>query len=135
MKEYTTLEIIEEIMKDNKLEFEAIKTKFDFNKVYMDEYNRIVWKHNKQVLPMSVNIFNKKWIKVQQPVSFMDAVKAYHEGKKIKCVLDDFELIFNFDRNTTKRYGRSILGTLTTTYDYSSITTREILEGAWYIEE
>ena len=75
MKEYTTLEMIEEIMKDNKLEFEAIKTKFDFNKVCM-EYNRIVWKHNKQVLPMSVNIFNKKWTKVQQPVSFMDAVNG-----------------------------------------------------------
>ena len=134
MKEYTTLEIIEEIMQDHKLEFEANST-FIPNKICMGLFNRIVWKHNNQVLPMSVNVFNTKWTKVQQPVSFMDAVKAYHEGKKIKCVLDDFELIFNFDRNTTKRYGRSILGTLTTTYDYSSITTREILEGAWYIEE
>lgn len=69
------------------------------------------------------------WTLVQEPVSFMDAVKAFDEGKTIKCKYSNEEFI----------YSESISGLLETQSDilneFLAVGSKEILYGKWFIEE
>jgi hypothetical protein len=71
-----------------------------------------------------------------KPVSFMEAVKAYSEGKTIKCKLSraitgDEEIVYNPSHHKSGLgYGYWIEDSLT-----RNISTEAILHGTWYIEE
>ena len=71
-----------------------------------------------------------EWEVAQEPVPFMDAVKAFHERKAIRCVLpgDSIELVY-------KEYSGLGYGGWFNTDSDVSVSTRHILEGKWYIEE
>jgi hypothetical protein len=70
-------------------------------------------------------------MEIAQPVPFMEAVKAYKDGKTISCKIQDAQLTYarNQDRERC-HYGYKLINTL----DYA-VNTDEILEGIWTIEE
>lgn len=59
---------------------------------------------------------------IQQPVSFVEAIKAYSTGKNIRCEYEGNSCFYNTGITLVDSKGRPIL-------------TREILGGKWYIEE
>ena len=67
---------------------------------------------------------NSEWELVQQPIPFMEAVKAYSEGKTIRCESDcgswQYKKEFSDEIKDTK---------------HTAISTHEILEGTWYVED
>ena len=71
-----------------------------------------------------------KWELIQQPVDFLTAVKAYSEGKTIRCELsDNSNLLYAMIKG---------FGTFHPMVDKdrkSAITQTEILEGTWYVED
>lgn len=61
---------------------------------------------------------------IQQPVSFMEAIKAYAEGKVIICTLNSRANIYK----PKGKHGYLI------DHCGGGLTAAEILEGTWYIE-
>jgi len=74
----------------------------------------------------TLEMIGYKWTKVQQSVPFMGAAEAFHTGKIIKVVYQNGK--------ATNTYDPHKHGTLTDNHG-GGITTDEILEGIWYIEE
>lgn len=71
---------------------------------------------------------NREWELVQEPVSFMEAVKAYAEGKTIRCErkLD----ITIYDPNNRIHNPQWLVDN-----NRNPICSHEILNGQWFIEE
>ena len=69
---------------------------------------------------------NAKFIPVEKPVSFMEAVKAFDKGKRIKSVLPN---------GVTQHYGIVYYGQLLDDEDELGVSPNEILNGKWYIED
>nr|UWG92231.1 MAG: hypothetical protein [Bacteriophage sp.] len=80
------------------------------------------WKENKQDLVLMKDFATAKFIPiVEKEVSFMEAVKAFSEGKKIKSVFEGAECVYNGNSSCLED-------------DYGiAISDYEILEGKWYI--
>jgi hypothetical protein len=123
MKTYKTWEVLKAVTENNKLTFaredgQTVKVE------KLDDGIYFVWEPGRKYLsPTDI------WTLVQEPVPFMEAVKAYAEGKTIRCEIDD---------NIAKYYPTSKLGSLgyflKTRLGYA-VTTGEILNGKWYIED
>lgn len=75
----------------------------------------------------NLHINNQEWELVKEPVDFIEAIKAYDEGKTIICKLDFGDIAYEPKRQT--EYGR-VLESWS-----EAIGTKEILEGKWYIQE
>ena len=91
--------------------------------LYMDhDYKFLKW-DNGQWLKLTSKNLNAKFIPIQKPVSFMEAIKARYEGKTIKVVLCNNERIYKDNSAGLKDQNGGYL------------TPLEILEGKWYIEE
>lgn len=69
------------------------------------------------------DIINAKFIPIPKPVSFMEAIKAYRENKKIYCELGPNKYTYEFNHNGI----RDEIG--------GSLTSDEIINGKWYIED
>lgn len=80
------------------------------------------WKENKQDLVLMKDFATAKFIPiVGKEVNFMEAVKAFSEGKKIKSVFEGAECVYNGNSSCLED-------------DYGiAISDYEILEGKWYI--
>jgi hypothetical protein len=74
--------------------------------------------------PASSELVNTEWELIQQPVEFMEAVKAYSEGKTIRCEIGEETRIYDYKVG----YG------MTNIRNYA-ITVGEILNGKWFISE
>jgi len=137
MKKYSTSEAIAMLEKNPKLVFEGevrvcgdIKTG---KKVRM-------WVnscHEIQIDGFSVGAryglnTNDEWELIQQPVSFMEAAKAYSEGKTIRCEIDGRTYIYepNSDTEAADNMGYCFQEKGDSE---SWVTTCEILNGKWYI--
>jgi hypothetical protein len=68
-----------------------------------------------------------EWELVQQPVSFMEAVKAYSEGKTIRCEINAEKYIY-------KPLGEDCYNAVKDDENIA-VSAKEILEGRWYVEE
>ena len=76
----------------------------------------------KEIIPTETWI-NAKFIPIAKPVSFMEAIKAYRENKKISCELGPNKYTYEFSHNGIRdEIGRSL-------------TSDKIINGKWYIEE
>jgi hypothetical protein len=78
-----------------------------------------------------------KWELIQQPVDFLTAVKAYSEGKTIRCEIGNNEPSF-YSREVAISVltGKKIYGSTCLIDNHGgTITTEEILEGTWYVED
>jgi hypothetical protein len=72
-----------------------------------------------------------EWELIQQPVDFLTAVKAYSEGKTIRCELKGEITVYRPSFKSLKqRLMFELKGGHTRTVDAD-----EILNGTWYIEE
>jgi hypothetical protein len=74
-----------------------------------------------------------EWILVQQPVSFIEAVEAYSKGKTIYCEFNSRKYIYEPD--VIKKCIVAEEGYVVEDDTESSISTGEILQGKWFIEE
>jgi hypothetical protein len=72
-------------------------------------------------------LLEAEWELVREPVDFMKAAKAYAEGKTIKCVLNEDDPVIYKPRGDN-------FGTMRDKYD-SGLSSHEILNGKWYIED
>ena len=75
--------------------------------------------------PLKLALVNTEWELIQQPIPFMEAVKAYSEGKTIRCEgLSGFTYIYK------RCCGDDFRDT-----NGSAPCVGEILEGTWYVED
>ena len=87
---------------------------------------KLIWEDGKDVKAYGYTM-NAKFIPVQKPVSFMEAVKS---GKTIRC---DYKEFNGEETTNIYKYG-GIDKPIEDTCNFG-ISTREILNGKWYIEE
>jgi hypothetical protein len=66
-----------------------------------------------------------EWELIQQPVTFMEAVKAYSEGKTIRCKLHGGHI--TYEPKTPRYELMDISG--------HAITIEEVMSNQWYVEE
>lgn len=72
-------------------------------------------------------ISNATFIPTQQPVSFMEAIKASQEGKTIRVYIQDVKYTYYPKDNKFLE--------LSAKETRGGLSTAEILDGKWYIEE
>lgn len=85
------------------------------------------WESGKKLNITSDNIFGT-FIPIQQPVSFMEAIKAYSKGKTIEVNTKSYSTLY-------KPAERNSMGDELLDEDGEVINLKEILEGKWYIQE
>ena len=129
MKKYKTWEVIKMLTENPKLKFEA---RNDIGTILKNENRGVRFYENGENVQRYGVMIYEEWTLVQESVSFMEAIKAYHEGKPVRCELEG-------EINFKDRFKRSV-GENSGGYDVENIFgvaigTREILEGKWFIEE
>jgi hypothetical protein len=127
MKKYTTWEAIKMLSENSKLEFNL----YTNGEEHTDKSLRTI---GSTVTVKAMGTYNDhlrietEWVLVQQPVSFMEAVKAYHEGKTIYSISID-----NSVRNTYSK--QSAVSNYLIDACGNTITSHEILSYKWFIED
>lgn len=124
MKEYTTWEMIKEITENPNKKFGPIHLK-DKDDVAEMHDGCLIWGWSMEPVELSYTVLNYTWTEIKEPVSFMDAVKAFDEERK------DIYCIHN---NTKAFYKRKPYKGLKDQCG-NPVASYEILEGEWYIEE
>lgn len=123
MKKYKTSEVIAMLEQNPKLKFKCITDGIGEYCTIEVNHGRICWGGDNR-LPMYIVVDKPlEWELVQQPVSFMEAVKAYSEGKTIRCEKNGHVLEYK------PFYGMLKLKT------GQAVTATQILEGRWYVED
>mgnify|MGYP006910608483 CR=1 FL=1 len=134
---YKTSEAIAMLEKNPKLQFKSIPELYMTPAVLKsDDYKGI------QVTTLDGKCdvcyrVNDTWELIQQPIPFMEAVKAYSEGKTIRCEIGNNEPSF-YSREVAISVltGKKIYGSTCLIDNHGgTITTEEILEGTWYVED
>lgn len=137
MKTYKTWEALKMLEENRKAKFELVvkDSSVDLENTILTlgakEYINFIENGTGKRIGGNVSI-DDEWTLIQEPVPFMEAIKAYDKGKTIKCVFGSY-------------HGLSIYKPQFAFGDYKfsdlrdenegPITQTEILEGKWYIEE
>lgn len=125
MKTYQTWEAIKMLTENPQLKFEC-KGEFALKQLFVrQEYIQLKSElFDVSVVECAGNLkVNEEWILVQQPVSFMEAIRTFREGKIIHCKLDKYTYTFHTGFMELKDV------------DGNAITPREIVDGKWFIGE
>lgn len=133
MKKYKTWEVIKALAENPKLRFKCNRYTIGAN-----SYGSIVHEKNGECsdmgefLSLSAGVTSQTgWELIQESVDFLTAVKAYSEGKTIRCEANGSEYIFNGKCHRSKigqgAWFRSERDTI--------LSTEMILNGTWYVEE
>jgi hypothetical protein len=120
MKKYKTWEMVKMLTENPKLVFENDK---GYYKVRVDESHAIVLGGGSHMIVST----NEEFVLIQQSVSFMEAVKAYSEGKTIRCERDGGISYY-------KATSASDLNILHATNGHT-LSCRDVTHGKWYVEE
>lgn len=127
MKEYTTWDMIKEITEDPEKKFEPIQLKDKGKDDVVEMHDGyLIWGWSMEPVELSYKVLNYTWVEVKEPVSFMDAIKAFHEGQCIYCIYDNTKLYYE------RRAGE---GSKIKDHFGHPPTSGEILKGEWYIED
>lgn len=130
MKKYKTWEMVKAITENPRLKFKGY--------LYIDNIktNRPVYvtvNGDNGIVDQLENEFriDEEWELVQQSVPFMEAVKAYAEGKTIECEIEDRKHVYKPNAHTqlARDYGYELKGAVIGL----GVSTTEILKGTWYI--
>lgn len=79
-------------------------------------------------------LINSEWELVPQEVPFIEAVKAFSEGKTIRCKVGEGVVNYTYTPDSLTKCKNISFG-YSLGYDRNTaISTREILEGTWYID-
>jgi hypothetical protein len=125
MKKYKLSEVIAMLEKNPELRFIRKASNFHENDVEFFLKNGRFRTNSNTDAFMAANLFNWEFELIQQPVTFIEAVKAYAEGKTIRCEFGNIDYIYK----PTELSGRLV------DQNKIAIGESEILEGTWYIEE
>ena len=121
------LNIIEVLNSNVGTEYEAITPKgYKYNCVVAsDQDNKVLIdsKNGSKIDFLNDFVINTKFIPIQKPVSFMEAVKAFSKGKVIECELDDEKIIYGDEYKNQLMDSNNL-----------AIGPDEILNGKWYIK-
>jgi hypothetical protein len=131
MKKYTTLEAISAIAKDKNKVFETItciNTKEQITSFYNGSQLEIGWLRTRETLSLTETVMGYEWELIQEPVDFLTAVKAYSEGKTIRCELNGMV------PQTYKPLNFGEYKSMKSQIN-SAISAKEILYGTWTIVE
>jgi hypothetical protein len=110
------------------------------NKVYIDNDTCFRWKRNDEPFSPYVDNMLATFIPIQQPVSFMEAIKAGSEGKRIKVDVTELNEKYSFGFHCVlNSYWNNVYKTINEIFAMLShtekCTMKIIEEGKWYIEE
>ncbi len=146
MKKYKTSEAIAMLEKNPGLRFKKDSGGYT-HKLFVDHgyFRFMVYSEVDELVPQYLgggafngNLHTKSgWELIQQPVDFLTAVKAYSEGKTIRCEIGNNEPSF-YSREVAISVltGKKIYGSTCLIDNHGgTITTEEILEGTWYVED
>jgi hypothetical protein len=128
MKKYKTWEVYEKLTSDRNLEFRRVS---DGKKYRINDFDALLpdavikgetccWHGIK---------LDDEWELIQQPIPFMEAVKAYSEGKTIRCERKSDFVSFKISGK-----GKSILEMLELDCG-ATLSCADVLEGKWYVED
>jgi hypothetical protein len=127
MKKYTTWEAIKMLSENPKLKLNLIYCGNETADKNLEVKDNMIILNAKNPFNRYLNI-SAEWVLVQQPVSFMEAVKAYSRGKTIYCVNVDVGLKNIYKKpDSTNSYMKDTC--------HYCITSHEILNYEWFIEE
>jgi hypothetical protein len=131
MKKYLTSEAIAMLEKNPSAKF-TTKILKDTCEMRADHQGYILTHFSGKLEGFEGNVqIDTEWELIQQPIPFMEAVKAYSEGKTIRCELKGEITVYRPSFKSLKqRLMFELKGGHTRTVDAD-----EILNGTWYIEE
>jgi hypothetical protein len=136
-KKYKTSEAISMLAEKPELRFKSQLG----NEIYVDKCGNIRWQETEttrgDIADLHHLFMKNTWELVQQPVSFMEAVKAYSEGKTIRCEFigyngKKYTAIYD-DKKENSKYNQLVDNNSDIVSD--PVCCEEILNGTWYVEE
>jgi len=133
VQEYQTWEVIKALTENPKLKFGAVNeynpSKIPDCIVLVNEEGDIVWSEDEDTIYLSSAHIHYKWILMEETkeVTFIEAVKAFSEGKIIVCKRKGVEERYK----PADEY--STLGILKNTWG-TQLNCKDVLEGKWFIE-
>jgi hypothetical protein len=133
MKKYKTYEAIQMLSENKDLRFTMMNSDKIRFEMFLDEEGFLAVDANSAIRSFEGNVrVDDEWTLIKQPVSFMEAIKSYSDGKNIYVEIKDTIINYspNEDENFNDSYGYAMYDT-----DDNTITTAEILNGKWYIGE
>jgi hypothetical protein len=133
-KQYTTLEMINELTREGNENLKFKGTHFHGGIVIVDyrEFNgscqkRVMWNDEEKQKPFDINEFTLtiKWTKIEEDrrVNVVTAMKEHYENNR------DIYVIIEGVRNDYKR----VLGCQLKDQDEAPIGSKEIVYGEWYV--
>ena len=129
MKKYKTWEVVKMLTENPKLKFKNTVEVDDINLIGVDGLE-IFWFTDDGVRAsrFTPKLNELDWTLIQQPIPFMEAAKAYSEGKTIRCERKDIkeDSIYEF---------KGISNSPMTDETGNPVSCVEILEGRWYVED
>lgn len=132
MAEYTLDQMIEKFRRNPNLKFKYVEEEpYGENEeevIALDEIGRVVNEEGKSIL--SRFTLNSKFALVNEPVSFMNAVRAFDEGKIIYCLYDNVKHTFIPEWDWLRTTNNELQNV-----QLKSISPILILNGKWFIEE
>ena len=96
--------------------------------IYTDSSSRLIDSYDNACLFITEKLINSKFIPTQKSITFMEAITQNHyNDKTIRCEVDD--KVYTYKPVQTKTTEIRAIETR------GGISTEEILNGKWYIEE
>jgi hypothetical protein len=131
MKKYKTWEITKALTENPNHEFKRVSDGMIFRTSKQIENGKEVARYISQITSpkgwADCVTLSDEWELIQQPIPFMEAVKACSEGKTIYCTTKD-------GSSFTYAHRGGLYGSLEER-DGSGLSANEILNGVWYVED
>jgi hypothetical protein len=141
MKKYKTWEVIKMLEENPEQRFRATSCTGAKVEMYVDSDRcsqpAIEWTGNCQPM-LTSTVMKYEWELIQQPIPFLEAVKAYSEGKTIRCerngriegwlIPDMAKSVINEEKCWVKLF-------LNPTKMDRNLSTTNMLQDSWYVED
>lgn len=122
MKTYKAWEVVKMLSENPKLRFKLVNP--DDYIVFVDAYGKIVaYSDCGYASPLFYK--DDTWELLQEPMTFVEAIKALKEGKTVRCEIEDDHFA---------RVYKPTVDALVKDSNGEGLTIHEILDGKWYVE-
>jgi hypothetical protein len=137
MEKYKTWEITKALTENPNHEFKRVSDGMIFRTSKQIENGKEVARYISQITSSKgwadCVTLSDEWELIQQPIPFMEAVKAYSEGKTIRCEIKD--LTYTYEPVEEVEVGNKLDGYMLAEVgnENEAVSTDEILNGKWYM--